>query len=91
MDLQVGLRLLCLHSTKPRFFASWPIKYEVDYLHRMINVKFKLDFGAFNVFLNNGDICRLLITFANSLDPGQEEQRVGSDLDRTHLTQWKCS
>ena len=27
------------------------------------------------------DFCRLLITFANSLDPGQDRQIVGPDLD----------
>ena len=27
-----------------------------------------------------GDFCRLLITFANSLDPGQARQNVGPDL-----------
>ena len=36
------------------------------------------------------ETCRLLITFANSLDPDQDQQNVGSDLDanclcRTHF------
>ena len=36
------------------------------------------------------ETCRLLITFANSLDPDQEQQNVGPDLDlnclcRTHF------
>ena len=30
--------------------------------------------------------CRLLITFANSLDPDQAQQFVGPDLDRNCLT-----
>ena len=30
--------------------------------------------------------CRLLITFANSLDPGQARQNVGPDLDPNCLT-----
>ena len=32
-------------------------------------------------FLASGDICCLLITFANSLDPDQDKSNVGSDLD----------
>ena len=30
--------------------------------------------------------CRLLITFANSLDPDQDRQNVGPDLDPNYLT-----
>ena len=37
------------------------------------------------------DQCRLLITFANSLDPDQARQNVGPDLDRNYLTLWWCS
>ena len=33
-----------------------------------------------------GDIYRLLITFANSLDPDQDRQNVGPDLDPNRLT-----
>ena len=32
------------------------------------------------------DICGLLITFANSLDPDQDGQNVGPDLDPNCLT-----
>ena len=31
-------------------------------------------------------ICRLLITLANSLDPDQDRQNIGSDLDSNCLT-----
>ena len=34
-----------------------------------------------NSFFASGNICRLLINFANSLDPDQDRQNVGSDLD----------
>ena len=34
-----------------------------------------------NSFSTSGDFCRLLITFANSLDPVQARQNVGPDLD----------
>ena len=37
--------------------------------------------NCFNYFLASGDFCHLLITFANSLDPDQDRQRVRSDLD----------
>ena len=34
----------------------------------------------------SGDLCRLLITFANSSDPDQARQNIGSDLDSNVLT-----
>ena len=34
----------------------------------------------------SGDFCRLLITFANSLDPDQDRQNVSPDLDPDCLT-----
>ena len=40
----------------------------------------------FNSLAANGDFCRLLITFANSLDPDQDRQKVGPDLDPNCLT-----
>ena len=39
-----------------------------------------------NSFHASGDLCRLLITFANSLDPDQARQNVGPDLDPNCLT-----
>ena len=36
---------------------------------------------SFNSFPANGVFCRLLISFANSLDPDQARQNVGPDLD----------
>ena len=39
-----------------------------------------------NSSLASGDFCRLLITFANSLDPDQDQQNVGPDLDPNCLT-----
>ena len=35
-----------------------------------------------------GDFCRLLITFATSLDPDQARPNVGPDLDPNCLTHW---
>ena len=43
-------------------------------------------------FLACDNFCRLLITFANSLDPDQDWQKVGPDLDPKYLTliySWK--
>ena len=37
-------------------------------------------------FLASGGFCRPLITFANSLDPDQDRQNVGPDLDPKYLT-----
>ena len=37
-------------------------------------------------FLGSGDFCRLLITFANGLDPDQDRHNVGPDLDPNRLT-----
>ena len=39
-----------------------------------------------NSFLASGDQYRLLVTFANSLDPDQDRQNVGPDLDPNRLT-----
>ena len=36
--------------------------------------------------LASGDFCCLLIAFANSLDPDQDRQNVGPDLDPNYLT-----
>ena len=48
-----------------------------------------------NIFVNSfhakGNFCHLLITFANSLDPDQEWQKVGPDLDSNCLTLCKYS
>ena len=39
-----------------------------------------------NSFPASGNFCRLLITFANSLDPDQARQNVGPDVDPNCLT-----
>ena len=39
-----------------------------------------------NSFLASGDFCSTLITFANSLDPDQDQQNAGPDLDQNCLT-----
>ena len=42
--------------------------------------------SVFNSLPPSGNFCCLLITFANSLDPDQAQQNVGSDLDPNCLT-----
>ena len=42
---------------------------------------FILVLGKLNSFLASSDFCHLLITFANNLDPDQDGQNVGPDLD----------
>ena len=55
-------------------------------------IHYALGFTIFcNSFLVSGDFSRLLITFANSLDPGQYRQNVGPDLDTDRLPLWKWS
>ena len=41
-----------------------------------------------NYFLASGDLCCLLITFANSFEPDQDRQNVGPDLDPNCLSFW---
>ena len=39
----------------------------------------------FNSFCASVDCCRLLITFVNGLNPDQDRQNVGPDLDPNHF------
>ena len=39
-----------------------------------------------NSLFVSGDLYRLLMSFANSLDPDQDRQNVGPDLDPNRLT-----
>ena len=41
--------------------------------------------AIFNSVSASGNFCRLLITFANSLDPDQDRHYVGPDLDPNRL------
>ena len=41
--------------------------------------------SSVNSSLANDDFCHLLIAFANSLDPDQDQQNIGPDLDPNHL------
>ena len=43
-------------------------------------------FQTITSFLARGDLCHLLINFANSLDPEQARQNVGPDLDANCFT-----
>ena len=43
--------------------------------------------STFSLLINSSlDFCRLLITFANGLDPDQDRQNVGPDLVLNSLT-----
>ena len=46
------------------------------------------DIHIFNSLLASGALCHLLITFANSLNPDQDQHSVGPDLDPNSLTLW---
>ena len=41
---------------------------------------------VFNFFHASRDLCLLMIIFANALDPDQNQQNVGPDLDPNRLT-----
>ena len=43
-------------------------------------------FSAINSFYISGNLCRLLIAFANSEDPDLNRQKVGPDLDTNCVT-----
>ena len=45
---------------------------------------------TFAVTLASSDFFRLLIAFANSLNPDQDGYNIGSDLDPNNLTLWWC-
>ena len=62
--------MMCLNSAN-----------SVDFnFYKILNLK------ILNSFPAGGDFCRLLITFANSLDPDQARQNVRPDLDPNCLT-----
>ena len=42
--------------------------------------------GTLTLPLLAGNVCRLLISFANRLDPDEDRQKVGPDLDGNCLT-----
>ena len=46
----------------------------------------QLAFALMNLKRDLHYLCRLLITFANSLEPDQARQNVGPDLDQNCLT-----
>ena len=50
-------------------------------MHAVLNVIMIL-----KSFLASGNCCHLLISFANSLDPDQDEHSVGPDPDLNPLT-----
>ena len=87
-------------SLRFSFFSDSPVlllckiswKYHVLYCHIFIAVLVPLLKTGyepdikFGVFILSSNFCCLLITFANSLDPDQDQQNVGPDLDPNCLT-----
>ena len=53
---------------------------------QILGTPIAIKFEAKIFFLASSDFCQLLITFANSLDPDQDQQNVGPDLDSNRLT-----
>ena len=54
----------------------------------VLNLNFFTQFQhhILNSLLANIDFCHLLMSFANTLDPDQDRQIVGPDLDSNYLT-----
>ena len=68
-------------------YVKQDLKYEI-YMH-LQNLEFENFKGIQNFFnssLASRDFCHLLITFENSLDPDQDQQNIGPDLDPNCLT-----
>ena len=86
---------------KKNFFFCRNVKFWQDCSHNNASSRDSIVFSRlyihssfprfYNSFLVSGDFCRLLITFANILDPGQYRQNVGPDLDTVRLPLWKWS
>ena len=67
-----------------KFINSFIREEPIDAVRMLTN---KLDILCLdNSFLASGNFCCLLITFANSLDPDQDQQRVCPDLVPNRLT-----
>ena len=64
------------------YLITWHKRQFEQHSFTTVSRKVKL----FNSFPASDDFCRLLITFANSLDPDQDLQNVGPDLNPTCLT-----
>ena len=74
-------------------FHIWLVKFSMYVNRHVFIMKRKVENSPsvssfLYSFLASGDFCRLLKTFANSLDPDQARQNVGPDLDPNCLTLW---
>ena len=83
---------ICRHTSP--MFASVSVRIRVAIIlfkRSDISDNFEnnlLSFKSIAIFISfhaSGDFCRLLLTFANSLDPDQARQNVGFDLISTRL------
>ena len=72
-------------------YGDWSVRQKVDCMsvNSMDMVK-SGKLNPFSSFLVSHNFCHLLLTFANSLNPDQDQQNVGPDLDPNCLTVW-CS
>ena len=64
--------------------VHWPILWA----HTEPKISLNYISLTINSFPTSGDLCCLLINFANSLDPDQAWQKVGPDLDPNCFTLW---
>ena len=68
------------------FFVRYINFESVKNSRQMKRYLFSVNLSLFYSLPNSRDFCRLLITFAKSLDPDQDRQNVGPDLDPNRLT-----
>ena len=70
---------------KGYFLTLKPIQKEVK-IELLVFFPTQESYNLFYSCLASGDFCRLLITFANNLDPDHDQRNVGPDLDPNRLT-----
>ena len=79
MQHLIGLYTVCLSiylqlSSRKSCFPKIQLMYQLFVMSK------------FNSFFASSDFCLLLIIFTNSLDPDQDRQNVGPDIDPNCLT-----
>ena len=79
------VRLYCSRSLRYSVILNLPSFCHLLFENKEI-IKQHSPLPPINSLLASGDFCRLLMIFANSLDPDQDRQNVGPDLGPNILT-----
>ena len=75
----------CVWRLRANVFKSQEKKKHDLLLQYFVAYQLHCCFFIANSLLASGDFCRLLITFAKSLDPDQDQHSVSPDLDPNSL------